>query len=152
MAILYFAYGSNMDAQQMRDRRVGFSARKRAALPGYSLGFNKIATGAKAKKGEGKGNIVRDSNGTVEGAIYTVTSRLESLDGYEGFPKHYGRKKLEVRLENGKIVKAWVYLARKNMVAEGLKPTQEYLSHYLKGKDLLSPTYLKTLSRVETLD
>lgn len=151
----YFAYGSNMDAQRMRKRGAPFTERKRAVLKGYALKFNKIATGPKAKKGEGKGNIVPDPLGVenVEGALYAITKAgLDELDRKEGYPKHYNRKELESNLDDCTKEKAWVYIAQSNMIADGLKPTREYLAHYLKGKDLLSPEYYCMLENVETLD
>jgi len=45
-----------------------------------------------------------------------------------------------------------VYIAQPNMIEEGLKPTKEYLAHYLEGKDLLSPEYYGMLKNIETLD
>ena len=77
---------------------------------------------------------------------------LIQLDRREGYPKHYERKELEVDLDDGTKENAWVYIATPNMVAEGLRPTRKYLSHYLKAKDLLSCAYHKKLENAETLD
>ncbi len=63
MTVRYFAYGSNMDIQQMRERGARFTDRRRAVLKGYVLKFNKKASGANAKKGEGKGNVEPDPEG-----------------------------------------------------------------------------------------
>jgi cation transport regulator ChaC len=151
--VLYFAYGSNMDPKQMKERGAPFTKRKHAVLKGYILKFNKKATGKKAKPGEGKGNVVPDSHTIVEGVLYDITqSVLDRLDEKEGYPKHYDRKEMYVYLDDGTKVKAWVHIAQPSMVEDGLKPTKEYLSHYLKGKDLLSPTYYQWLEKVETLD
>jgi cation transport regulator ChaC len=151
--VLYFAYGSNMDPKQMKERGAPFTKRKHAVLKGYILKFNKKATGKKAKPGEGKGNVVPDSHTIVEGVLYDITqSVLDRLDDKEGSPKHYDRKEMYVYLDDGTKVKAWVHIAQPSMVEDGLKPTKEYLSHYLKGKDLLSPTYYQWLEKVETLD
>jgi cation transport regulator ChaC len=151
----YFAYGSNMDPKRMKERGSSFTEREHAVLRGYILKFNKKATATDAKKGEGKGNIECDPTGTAnaEGALYTIKKEgLDELDRCEGYPKHYDKKEMDVFLDDGTKVKAWVYLAQPNMVAEGLKPTKEYLSHYLRGKDLLSPAYYHCLEKTETLD
>lgn len=150
----YFAYGSNMDQERMKTRGAPFSERKHAVLEGYTLKFNKVATAIDAKKGEGKGNIERDITGAaiVEGVLYTITSAgLSKLDRCEGYPGHYDRREIDVRTDEGTKVRAWVYIAQPDMVVEGLKPTREYLSHYLKGKDLLSPNYYNWLEKTEIL-
>jgi len=151
----YFAYGSNIDPKQMKERGAPFTEREHAVLKGYILKFNKKATAMDAKKGEGKGNIECDPTGAIntEGALYAIMkSGLNKLDCSEGYPKHYDRKEMDVCLDDGTKVKAWVYIAQPDMVQDGLKPTKEYLSHYLKGKDLLSPTYYQWLEKTETLD
>ncbi|MGD0645872.1 MAG: gamma-glutamylcyclotransferase family protein [Candidatus Bathyarchaeia archaeon] len=151
----YLAYGSNMDPKRMLIRGAPFTSRIHATLVGYSLKFNKTAASARAKKGEGKGNIKFDPTGIskVEGALYTIMEDgLNRLDQNEGYPEHYDRKEMDIYLDDGSKVKAWVYIAQPNMVAEGLKPTKEYLSHYLKGKDLLSSSYFQLLLKTETLE
>jgi cation transport regulator ChaC len=146
----YFAYGSNMDPMQMRTRVDDFTERVWAVLNGYALRFNKMATGKKAREGEGKGNVVYDPKGMAEGALYKITcDGLKQLDEWE---KGYGRKELEVNLRDGSKTKAWVYIAQDNVVKDELKPTKLYLSHYLKGWDLLSPQYFRWLENTETLD
>ncbi len=130
MTVRYFAYGSNMDVRQMRERGARFTDRRRAVLKGYILKFNKKASGPNAKKGEGKGNVEPDPAGAwnTEGAVYTITKEgLEGLDSKEGYPEHYDRKEMEVYLDDGSEVRAWVYVAQPKMIKDGLKPTREYL-------------------------
>lgn len=149
----YFAYGSNMDPERMKSRKVPFTARKWAILRGYSLTFDKKAM---AGEGIGYGNIVkcehfRDSS--VEGILYEIDEPgLWRLDNCEGYPHHYDRKELKVELTDGTNASAWTYTARPEKVSKGLEPTREYLSHYLKGSDLLSREYVEMLSSVETFD
>jgi gamma-glutamylcyclotransferase len=150
--MMYFAYGSNMDAQRMKDRRVQFSQRIHAFLKGYALRFNKLAT-KDAQEGEGKGNIIRDENEVVEGALYEIPeSDLKKLDHAEGYPNHYDRLPVEVELEDGRKVQALTYIAQPRMIREGLKPTREYLSHYLAARDILSEACIQKLRSIETLD
>ncbi len=149
----YFAYGSNMDAEQMRTRGADFTERSRANLQGFVLTFNKIAGGTDPKQGEGKGNVAPHADGVVEGALYAILDAgLKSLDRREGYPSHYSRTVLKVRRDDGTEVEAWVYIAQPNMVKEGLRPTKEYLRRYLNGKDLLSAKYFQKLQGTETLD
>lgn len=150
--VKHFAYGSNMDPKQMNDRGAPFTERRRAVLTGWILKFNKRAT-KDAMKGEGKGNVVIDPKGIVEGALYSITrSGLDGLDLHEGYPTHYDRKELEVRLDDGTRVKAWVYIARPKYVEEGLRPRKDYLDRYLKGNDILSAQYYDWLKNTQTVD
>ena len=53
--IKYFAYGSNMNPELMRERNINFSLRKRVILRYFRLEFNKIAS---RNPKEGYANIV----------------------------------------------------------------------------------------------
>ncbi|MEM3422029.1 MAG: gamma-glutamylcyclotransferase family protein [Candidatus Hadarchaeum sp.] len=146
----YFAYGSNMDPERMKERGIQFSKREHAILKGFRLEFNKITN---RNTNEGKANIVDDDEKSLEGILYEIKDNdLEKLDKYEGCPKHYTKKDVNVILDNGKTVEAITYIAQPNMTRKGLKPTREYLIHLLRGCDLLSKEYCEMLKKVETLD
>jgi gamma-glutamylcyclotransferase (GGCT)/AIG2-like uncharacterized protein YtfP len=139
-----------MDIVRMRERGIRFSKREWAVLEGYRLVFNKIAS---RNRMEGYANIVKDGGSYVEGILYDITDEdIEKLDKHEGYPQHYDRKKLKVRLANGETVEAVVYVAQKGMTSDGLKPSKDYLNHLLKGCDLLSKEYCENLRNVETID
>jgi cation transport regulator ChaC len=150
----YFAYGSNMDPLQMKEANVPFSERWRAVLTGHVLRFNKVATRHDAQEGEGKGNIVEKENEIVEGVLYKIySSDLRGLDEKEGYPKHYNRIFVKVKLDDHHTkVRAVTYVAQPSMTRDGLKPTREYLSHYLAAREILSESYYQKLLAVETLD
>ena len=146
----YFAYGSNMNPERMRKRGINFSKREHAILEGWRLAFNKIAS---RNPKEGFANLVKDQGDVVEGILYTVQeSDIEKLDRYEGYPKHYERIKVRVKVNEGEEVEAITYVAKSDKKREGLKPSKEYLKHLLKGCDLLSEEYCEWLRRWETLD
>jgi cation transport regulator ChaC len=146
----YFAYGSNMDCDRLRERGVRFSRREKAVLEWYRLVFNKRST---RNPGEGYANIVKDEGGVVEGILYEIADKdIERLDRFEGYPHHYDRRKVEVRLQSGEVVDAVAYIANRKMTAEGLKPSRGYLNHLLKGCDLLSKEYCEKLRNTPTLD
>ncbi len=147
--IKYFAYGSNMNPERMKERGVKYYSRERAILRGWKLEFNKVALGNPRK---GYANIVKDENGIVEGCLYELEEDdLNKLDIYEGVPRHYRRTEVEVETCKGKI-KAITYIAHPNKVKDGLKPTKDYLSHLLSGSDCLSADYIEKLKAIETLD
>ena len=146
----YFAYGSNMDPERMRIRGVDFSKRERAILEGWRLKFNKVAS---QNPNEGYANIEEDKGSIVEGILYTIPdSHIEKLDKYEGYPNHYVKSTVIVKLDSGERVKAITYIANPEKVRDDLKPSKEYLQHLLKGCDLLSEEYCEKLRNWETLD
>ena len=146
----YFAYGSNMNPRRMRQRGIRFSGRKRAILEGWRLEFNKVAS---RNPEEGYANIVEDEKGVVEGVLYEIPDPdIYKLDKYEGYPDHYIRIGVTVKLENGREVEAVTYVARGDKVRSGLRPSREYIRHLLRGSDLLSEEYREKLKSWKTLD
>lgn len=138
-----------MNPDRLRKRNVNFSNRQHAVLKKYSLRFNKIAS---ANPEEGKGNIV-DADDFVEGSLYEITlSDRNKLDKFEGYPEEYDRTDVLIRLDDGTEVEAFTYIAQPNKVGSDLKPTREYLSHYLSAKDILSKKYYQKLESWPTLD
>lgn len=136
----YFAYGSNMSFDRMAERIGSYTFIGVGILNGYSLVFNKRS---KKDPSVGFANIV-ESDGWVEGFIYSLDS-IKPMDKYEGFPKHYERRKMGVSV-GGSFIECWVYIANPEMVEEGLKPTSDYLGFLLENKLLLSPEYSDFLS------
>jgi len=148
--VKYFAYGSNMNPDRMKSRGVKFLRRIHAVLNGWRLEFNKVSF---RNPREGYANIVRDENSIVEGILYEILdSDIGKLDRYEGYPDHYDRITVKVRLDNGSEIEAFTYIAQPDKVRSGLKPSKEYLNHLLKGSDLLSKEYRDRLSKLETLN
>lgn len=145
--IYYFAFGSNINTERLKERSVNFVDIKSGFIKGYKLAFDKKALG---KQGQTYANIQKSENSIVEGILYEVSEQcIKNLDKFEGVPNHYIRKEIDVFTKN-EIVKAWVYIANEKMLSEG-KPSKEYLSHLLSGKEWLSESYYKGLCAVETL-
>lgn len=156
----YFAFGSNLDEEQMRARVGIFPKRKPAFLEDYKLVFNKKAAGLIDKR---YANIMPEKGSIVEGAIYILSEyQIELLDIEEVCPKtqydkdnflySYTREELEVKLkDSSEIIKAQVYIANPNKIFEGI-PTKDYLERILKGKDFFSDDYYNKLLKTEFLD
>lgn len=145
----YFAYGSNMNPERMRERGVVFYSRQRLVLSGYSLKFNKIVYTPDA----GAANIVPDENGLVEGVLYKVTVRgIMNLDKFEHYPTQYDRVILRALHRDSELIDVHTYIAHPEKTREGLKPARDYLDHLLEAEDLLSEDYFWQLLTIETLD
>ncbi len=146
----YFAYGSNCNPTVMQKKGVEFTSSKRAVLAGYRLLFNKKAMREKLPPGIGFANINEDPEGTVEGLLYDIDdAHLGRLDESERYPDHYTRIEVTVETEDGMVL-ATSYQAQPDKIADGLKPSRNYLNHILAAKDFLSWQYFQALDKSHT--
>ena len=88
--IYYFAYGSNLNHQQMKNIRcIGSKYLKAFFLKDYKLIFchpNKLNK-------FGYGNVIKNKESETPGAIWKITRKHEEiLDRYEGFPNTYQKE------------------------------------------------------------
>jgi gamma-glutamylcyclotransferase len=132
----YFAYGSNMEHNQMlKERCAGSLFLGPACLTGFWFvfdGFSPRWKGAMA-------NIVPSADDEVWGGLFEITDyHLRSLDQSLNCPKSYTRSVFEVeRLGTREKVKAWVYLHEPQ--AAGF-PSKGYLAAVMKGaRDCILP-------------
>lgn len=97
--LFYFAYGSNLDRQQMEKRTGPILGAQRANLLGYRLAFNKRA----ASRGV-YANIVPHLGDEVWGVLYPCTPEaLDKMDCYEGVAAgHYRRSRVTLEVEDGR--------------------------------------------------
>ena len=148
MCLYYFAYGSNMDKAQMKERKIEFTQMFSGIMRNWQLVFNKQAHN---KVGAGYANITPKESSLVEGIIYKINEEsIGKLDKHEVFPTHYQR--LEMLIESkGKLVKCTIYIANPTKIREGLKPEKCYLDLLLKGGKFLSKEYKSFLKKTPTL-
>ena len=142
-AVWYFAYASNMNRAQVKQRAGAPAEEKLARLDNYELNFDKVARG-----GTGTANIVPAEGQTVYGVLYRLTEQqLKALDRFEGVPVHYRRSQTTVVDAEGSRVNAQLYLARK--VRKGLKPDRLYLQGIIQGAEehALPPEYIEQLKK-----
>ena len=107
--ILYFAYGSNLSLEQMRER-IGSKPKviSGAYLENHRLGFTLYS---KLTWKGGVADIVPEAGSKVWGVIYELTEeQLDKIDHYEGYKKDRDPKKnfynrLEVEVVDKKGVK-----------------------------------------------
>lgn len=140
--MIYFAFGSNMNMRQMRER----CRQSRFISSGVLEKFRFVYDGNSARWKGAVGNIVPSSGETVYGGLFEVTEEdLDSLDHYEGYPTRYQKIELPVLSGNGEIVKALAYFregekegtpstAYRNTVMEGARDCgipEDYIEKYL---------------------
>ncbi len=124
----YFAYASNLNKKQMRERCPDSKPRLIATLPHHKLVF----AGWSRKWRGGSATIKRFSGERIFGAIYEISEQcLRQLDRCEGYPDVYNRFKVTVFDENGEPIEAITYA--KSGLLEETPPAKEYLSIIQQG-------------------
>ena len=101
---LYVAYGSNLNIRQMKLRCPTAKLIGTGIVRDYELQFKGAANHAYATIAENDGE-------TVPVAVWELQPRDEkSLDRYEGYPSHYFKRDIPVKMDNGKEVTGMVYI------------------------------------------
>lgn len=105
--MLYFAYASNMNQAQMKRWCPASRFLKAVLLRGFRFvydGFSVTWDGA-------VGNMVASDTESVWGALYEITERDRlTLDAFEGYPRSYEHKEVEVRDRDGNVYRAMTYV------------------------------------------
>ena len=124
----YFAYGSNLDVEQMKIRCPDSELVGESVLNGYKLAF----TAESKMWGGGVADIVVNNGSEVWGVLYKVSDNdLTNLDRYEGVPDLYNRINVVVAAKNGTKFEAVSYgIVDKQ---EFVQPSTAYLSIILKA-------------------
>lgn len=133
--MLYFAYGSNMDWDQMRERCPSAQFVGKALLRDHKLAFTRKSV----ERGCGVADIVPEKGQKVWGVVYEISERDKGrLDMCEGFDptrdqNAYWRRQVLVLLDGDedKPLTAWTYFAQKEQ--DPPPPSAAYLSLLLKG-------------------
>jgi hypothetical protein len=124
---LYFAYGSNMDLDQLTRRVGAVKVRGVGSVTGVQLCFNK-----RSKDGSGKANLMAAPSGAVEGVLCVMEAdQLARLDDSE---TGYHRGSVSVTTEDG-VLEAVTYFANSDRIWDGLRPTQDYLALIVGGAE-----------------
>lgn len=150
MSDYYFAYGSNMNAERMRLRGLRFQRALSGHIENLALAFNKRAADAPHRA---YANVIYRPGERLEGVLYQLDSVEEiiKMDPFEGAPRFYSREIYQVQTISGPI-SAWMYVANRAMLSEGLAPERWYLEHLLAGQSYLTEPYFERLSRVVCVD
>lgn len=122
--MLYVAYGSNMNLQQMDYRCPNSNVVGNGKLHGWKLVFN---IHADIIKTENKEDI-------VPVVVWNVDSDEDwrMLDMYEGYPSYYVKETVNVMFDNGETKEAIVYVMAENR--KGIcPPAISYFHGILKG-------------------
>jgi gamma-glutamylcyclotransferase (GGCT)/AIG2-like uncharacterized protein YtfP len=143
--VRYFAYGSNLDADQMRRRCASSRPRFRAKLPHHRLDFTHFS----AKWLGGAADVLPQFGESVWGAVYELDGQeVPILDRFEG---GYDRVPLTVWDDAGEPHAVISYTVRRKRT---FLPTRTYLEKMILWADRweLPREYLAWLRAIRPLD
>lgn len=121
--MLYVAYGSNMNLEQMSFRCPNSKVIGTGKLNGWKLVFNFHADIIKGKEKDEVPVVVWDINNKND---------WKTLDMYEGCPSYYVKEMVEVALDNGENKEAIVYVMTDNR--KGIcPPSKSYFDGIISG-------------------
>lgn len=140
---LYVAYGSNLNIAQMRYRCPTATLCGTGTLENYELQFKGFSNSAFA-------TISQKEGSSVPIAVWEINpSDEKSLDRYEGYPNHYYKEDVSVKIGDSEV-DAMVYIMNPKM-RFGL-PSITYYDTVMQGyKDCgLDKTFLETALKEST--
>lgn len=122
--MLYFAYGSNLNWEQMKRRCPDCFPTAKATLKKWRLQFR------------GPLDIEPDENSEVQGVVFNISDQdLKNLDRYEGYPSCYIRKMVTlISNKQDQLIRAMVYVMTNTRKDQQLcQPSEGYLQCVLQG-------------------
>ena len=126
--LLYFAYGSNMNENQMAFRCPDAEAVGTVRLENYRLAFRSNGGG------RGVATILPEKGSYVDGVLWRISARDEQyLDRYEGFPVLYGKETVMVRTSRGEKIPVMAYTMNAPYRNTPALPSWEYLNGIVIG-------------------
>lgn len=159
--VWYFAYGSNIRPERLRERIATLSAQyfgdKIAILPDYKVMFHKTNW---SHPDAGYANIVPAPGSHICGVVYCMSPEgIAALDHFEKTPTHYTRQEVTARTFDpskhdnlGEPISAQAYFAVSDVCRDGLKPTREYMNHLCSRKGEMPDYYQSQLEAVDAHD
>ena len=126
--LLYFAYGSNMNRNQMAFRCPDAEVAGSVRLEGYRLAFRENGGGVDVA------TVLPEPDSFVDGVLWRISERDERrLDHYEGFPYLYGKTPVTVTGRNGQKLEVMAYSMNSPYKETPAMPSKAYLEGILNG-------------------
>ena len=120
---LYFAYGSNINLDQMEYRCPDACVVGPVVLENYELLFRR----------NGCATIAPKEGGRVHGLLWSISPECEqSLDRYEGYPRFYDKREVTVLDGTGRSLSVMAYVMDERFREPEL-PSNSYYNGILEG-------------------
>ena len=121
---LYFAYGSNINLEQMEHRCPDALLVGPVTLQNDELHF----------RGSGFATVAPKKGSTVHGLVWKITPTCEqSLDRYEGYPRHYTKETVTVKDAAGAEIPVMVYIMAEPYCRQPALPSPYYYRVIQRG-------------------
>ena len=121
---LYFAYGSNINLEQMEHRCPDAQLVGPVTLQNYELQF----------RGSGFATVSPKKGSVVHGLLWKLTPKSEqALDRYEGYPRHYTKEQVSVRTTDDAAVSVMAYIMAEPMSRQPALPSPYYYRAIQQG-------------------
>ena len=157
--VLYFAYGSNMDKEDLdiwckkfSFSPIKFISIKKAILWGFKLTFNYLSP----SRGYGAANLMPSKNDHIEGILCEINEEdFKKISGKEGTPYFYEEIKITVEADGKKIENASSFKAvRSREENRHVPPKKSYMDLIINNakKYGFSPEYIEFLESIETMN
>lgn len=125
---LYFAYGSNMNLEQMEFRCPDAETVGVVRADNYRLTF--CGNGGYA----GVATILPQPGSHVNGVLWRISATDEKhLDFYEGYPRLYGKEPIEVTDSSGQRMTVMAYTMNSPYKERLMPPSKGYLGGIIEG-------------------
>ena len=129
---LYFAYGSNLSEERLREHCSSARLLTIARLPGYRLAFTRRSE----RWGGGVADIRPERGAEVWGAVWRIAAKegdaLDAQEGVHASPPRYRRLEVAVVTREGEALDCLAYQVVEP-AAEHIAPSEAYLETLLRG-------------------
>ena len=121
---LYFAYGSNINLEQMEHRCPDAQLVGPVTLQNYELQF----------RGSGFATVAPKESGVVHGLMWKLPPTSEqTLDRYEGYPRHYIKEAVMVQTADGSKIPVMAYIMAEPLCCQPALPSPYYYRAIQQG-------------------
>lgn len=121
---LYFAYGSNINLEQMEHRCPDARLVGPVTLEDYELQF----------RGNGFATVAPRESSVVHGLMWKLPPTSEqTLDRYEGYPRHYIKETVTVQTADGLKIPVMAYIMAEPMCRQPALPSPHYYRAIQQG-------------------
>lgn len=145
--MIYFAYGSNMEPEQMQARCPKHQIIGIGKLANYTIAFTRWSR----SWGSGTADILPEKGREVYGVLYDLNpDDLKRMDKFADFPHSYVRQDVTVECD-GELLPALTYVAIRQGV---FLPSQAYLKKMVQGAEVrkVPESYIEYLKSLKTHD
>lgn len=147
---LVFSYGSNMPAARILARAPSAERVATGYVTHRRLAFHKRGADGSAKADAA---LTASESDRVWGVVYSLsTEDKRVLDAHESLGVGYDEEEVAIHTA-GEPVRAWMYVARAEVIDESLRPFSWYHLFVVKGAEQngLPADYIRAIREIETI-